>query len=79
MPEKRILLGVIGRPHGVRGLVHVTSHTADPAALAAYGPLSDDKGRRFTLAWRGDGIAEVDRTARRPAGHASPTATPRRG
>ncbi len=59
MPETRILLGVIGRPHGVRGLLHVTSHTADPAALAAYGPLSDDKGRRFTLAWRGDGVAEV--------------------
>jgi 16S rRNA processing protein RimM len=59
VPETRILLGVIGRPHGVRGLVHVTSHTADPAALAAYGPLSDDKGRRFTLAWRGEGVAEV--------------------
>jgi 16S rRNA processing protein RimM len=59
MPESRILLGVIGRPHGVRGLVHVTSHTADPAALAEYGKLSDDKGRRFTLAWRGAGVAEV--------------------
>src|SRR5271157_1597855 len=59
MPESRILLGVIGRPHGVRGLVHVTSHTAEPAALAEYGVLSDDKGRRFTLTWRGAGIAEV--------------------
>src|SRR5271163_3283354 len=59
MPETRILLGVIGRPHGVRGLVHVTSHTADPAALAEYGPLSDDKGRLFTLAWKGEGIAEL--------------------
>ena len=59
MPESRILLGVIGRPHGVRGLVHVTSHTADPATLAEYGVLSDDKGRRFTLAWRGAGVAEV--------------------
>lgn len=59
MPASRILLGVIGRPHGVKGLVHVTSHTADPAALAEYGPLSDDKGRRFTLAWKGDGIAEL--------------------
>jgi 16S rRNA processing protein RimM len=59
MPGKTILLGVIGRPHGVRGLLHVTSHTADPAALADYGPLSDDAGRRFTLAWRGAGIAEL--------------------
>lgn len=59
MPDSRILLGVIGRAHGVRGLVRVTSHTADPADLTAYGPLSDDKERRLILHWRGDGIAEV--------------------
>jgi 16S rRNA processing protein RimM len=57
--EARILLGVIGRAHGVRGLVRVTSHTADPADLTAYGPLSDAAGRRFVLRWRGDAIAEV--------------------
>jgi len=54
-----ILLGVIGRAHGVRGLVRVTSHTADPAGLTGYGPLSDPSGRRFTLRWIGEGIAEV--------------------
>lgn len=59
MPQRRILLGVIGRPHGVRGLVHVHSHTAEPADLAAYGPLQDENGRKFELAWRGDGIAEL--------------------
>ena len=59
MDQRRILLGVIGRPHGVRGLVHVHSHTADPADLTAYGDLSDAKGRRFVLRWRGEGIAEV--------------------
>jgi len=59
MPADRILLGVIGRPHGVQGLVHVTSHTADPADLTAYGPLSDDRGRCFTLHWRGAGLVEV--------------------
>jgi 16S rRNA processing protein RimM len=59
VPERRILLGVIGRAHGVRGLVRVTSHTADPAALTAYGPLTDAKGRRFALRWRGEGVAEV--------------------
>ncbi len=53
------MLGVIGRPHGVRGLVHVLSYTADPVALAAYGPLTDEAGRRYTLAWRGAGIAEI--------------------
>ena len=59
MPEQRILMGVVGRPHGVRGLVHVHSYTADPADLAGYGPLSDDKGRVWTLAWRGEGVAEL--------------------
>ena len=57
--DSRILLGVIGRAHGVRGHVRVVSHTADPVALTAYGPLSDDNGRRFTLRWRGDHVAEV--------------------
>jgi 16S rRNA processing protein RimM len=59
MPERRILLGVVGRPHGVRGLSRVVSYTADPASLTAYGALTDDKGRRFTLRWRGEGIAEI--------------------
>ena len=59
MTRNNILLGVIGRPHGVRGLVHVVSHAADPANLAAYGPLADDRGRRFTLRWRGEGVAEL--------------------
>ena len=59
MPDSNILLGVIGRPHGVRGLVHVTSYTADPDDLTAYGVLSDAKGREFALSWRAEGVAEV--------------------
>lgn len=59
MTETRILLGVIGRAHGVRGRVRVTSHTADPADLTEYGPLTDDTGRRFLLRWRSEGVAEV--------------------
>ena len=59
MPDSRILLGVIGRPHGVRGLVRVSSHTADPADLTAYGPLTDAQGRHFVLRWRGEGLAEI--------------------
>jgi len=57
--DDRILLGVIGRPHGVRGLVHVQSYTADPADLAGYGPLSDESGRTWTLSWRSDGVAQL--------------------
>jgi 16S rRNA processing protein RimM len=59
LPNRPILLGVIGRAHGVRGLARVTSHTADPTALAGYGPLSDPSGRRFTLRWMAEGIAEI--------------------
>ncbi|WP_428486271.1 ribosome maturation factor RimM [Rhodopila sp.] len=55
----RIQVGVIGRPHGVRGLVHVTSHTTDPADLVAYGPLSDAAGQVFLLRWKTGGVAEV--------------------
>lgn len=59
MPERRILMGVIGRPHGVRGLVHVHSYTADPVALPEYGPFTDDRGRRFALSWVSECVAKV--------------------
>ena len=59
MPNPLILLGVIGRPHGVRGLLRVASYTADPADLAAYGVLSDAGGRLFDVVWRAAGTAEV--------------------
>lgn len=52
-------MGVIGRPHGVRGLVHVHSYTAEPSDLASYGVLDDDRGRRFRLKWKTEGVAEV--------------------
>jgi 16S rRNA processing protein RimM len=57
--SRRILMGVVGRPHGVRGLLHVHSYTANPADLAGYGPLLDDNGRAWTLAWRGEGVAAL--------------------
>lgn len=59
MADNTILLGVIGRPHGVRGLVHVTSYTTEPADLAGYGVLSDGAGREFQLSWRAEGVAEI--------------------
>lgn len=45
----------------MRGLVKITSHTADPADLTAYGPLSDAEGHFYTLTWRAEGVAEVAR------------------
>jgi 16S rRNA processing protein RimM len=47
----RICLGVITGPQGVRGLVRVRSFTAEPEAIAGYGPLQDESGaQRFELA-----------------------------
>ncbi len=59
-------MGVVGRPHGVRGLVHVHSYTADPSDLATYAPLLDDAGRAWSLAWRSEGVAELRDEAGRP-------------
>ena len=59
MPQPRILMGVVGRPHGVRGLLHVHSYTAEPSDLARYNPLLDETGRAWSLAWRGEGVAEL--------------------
>lgn len=68
----RLLVGAIAAPHGVRGLVKVKSFTAEPADIAAYGPLSDESGRRRitlqvmsaasggALICRIDGIADRD-------------------
>jgi 16S rRNA processing protein RimM len=41
----RICLGQIGAAHGVRGEVRLWSFTADPEAIAAYGPLETEDGR----------------------------------
>jgi 16S rRNA processing protein RimM len=59
MAEQHVVMGVIGRPHGVRGHVHVRSFTADPADLPDYGPFHDGHGRRFRLRWVSEGVAEI--------------------
>ncbi|HVC56320.1 MAG TPA: ribosome maturation factor RimM [Stellaceae bacterium] len=48
--DRRVCVGVITGAHGVRGAVRVKSFTAEPADVARYGPLEDERGeRRFTL------------------------------
>ncbi|HEY6656660.1 MAG TPA: ribosome maturation factor RimM [Methyloceanibacter sp.] len=49
MPEKpdRVLLGEIGRPQGLQGEVRIRSFTAEPGAIADYGPLEDETGTRL--------------------------------
>jgi len=46
MPQDRVLLGVVAAPHGVRGLARIKSFTEDPMAVGAYGPLSDESGKK---------------------------------
>ncbi len=46
MPASRILVGIFGAPHGVRGEVRLKSYTADPMAIATYPGLTDEAGTR---------------------------------
>ena len=49
-PDDRICVGAIAGAFGVRGEVRLKSFTADPRAIADYGPLSSEDGRQtFTL------------------------------
>ena len=68
MPEPRILVGEIGRPHGVRGLVKIHAFTTEPSDIASYGPLTDAEGvRTFALGWLGGGVARIEGVADRDA------------
>jgi len=49
-PERQLVAGVIGAPHGVRGEARVKSFTADPLALGDYGALFLSDGRVLELA-----------------------------
>lgn len=52
--EARLCLGVIVGTHGVRGTVRIKAYTESPEDLGAYGPLSDEAGRRsFRLSVHG--------------------------
>ena len=45
----RVCLGQIGAPHGVRGEVRLRSFTAEPQAIADYGPLQTEDGRSIEI------------------------------
>lgn len=65
---KRVLLGEIGRPHGVRGLVRLHAFTADPKAIGGYGPLSDATGtRRYVVTAMPGGLGRIEGIADRDA------------
>src|SRR4029453_1514984 len=73
--DERILVGAIAGAHGVRGQVRIKSFTDDPAAVAAYGPVSDESGqKRFDLVVvgraKGGVIARIEGVADRTAAEA---------
>ena len=45
-PSRRVCVGVVTGPQGVRGAVRIKSFTEVPEDVAAYGPLEDETGRR---------------------------------
>jgi 16S rRNA processing protein RimM len=68
MAVKRVMVGEIGRPHGVRGLVRLRAFTEDPAAIAAYSPLTDaDGAKRYAITLKGGDIAAIEGVADRDA------------
>lgn len=75
MSGDRVLLGVVAAPHGVRGLVRIKSFTEDPMKVAAYGPLSDEAGKKVyrveaLSAARGAVLARIEGVADRTAAEA---------
>lgn len=44
--DRRLCLGVVVGTHGVRGVVKIKPFTQDPRDVGAYGPLTDESGRR---------------------------------
>ena len=68
MAVKRVMVGEIGRPHGVRGLVRLRAFTEDPAAIAAYSALTDETGaKRFVVPLKGGDLAAIEGVADRDA------------
>jgi len=72
---RRVCVGEIAGAHGVRGLVRLRSFTEDPAAVVAYGLLTDEAGRRrFVVRLQSPGkdgwIARIDGISDRTAAEA---------
>jgi 16S rRNA processing protein RimM len=60
MPDRLVCIGAIAGAFGVQGEVRLKSFCAEPADIAAYGPLLTGDGRSFTLTLRApvkDGFA----------------------
>ncbi len=58
MEDRLILMGVIGKPHGVHGQLRVHCYAEEPGLLAEH-VLVDAEGRHFALDWAHDNIAWI--------------------
>lgn len=47
--DTRVVLAVVGAPHGLKGEVRVKTFLADPMDLGAYGPLRTANGREVVV------------------------------
>jgi len=69
MATRKVCLGAIASPHGVRGMVRIKPFTEKPENIGAYGPVSLADGRRFSLSVRsvakGMVLASLDGVASR--------------
>lgn len=75
MAPQRVLVGIVVGAQGVRGRVRIKSFTGDPMAVAGYGALRDEAGKRsFALRAlglsRGAVLAEIAGVADRNAAEA---------
>lgn len=70
----RVCVGQITTAHGIRGLVKVRAFTAEPEGVTAYGPLTDDHGRRLAITFqsmvKGQWLAAVEGVSDRDAAEA---------
>src|SRR4030081_3400672 len=76
MTKGRVLLGVVAAPHGVRGLGRIRSFPGDRLAIASYGALSDETGRKqyrieALSAVKGAVLARIEGVADRTAAEAA--------
>ncbi len=47
--DDKILVGVFGAPHGVRGEIRLKSYMQDPSSISGYGPLADASGGVYDI------------------------------
>ncbi len=51
--QKKICVGQVGAPHGVKGDVRLMSFMQEPDDIVAYGRLMDETGKAYTLVLKG--------------------------